>query len=79
MRRDADILVRDEPTASMDAAAEAEVFQRFRELSAQKMGVAISHRISTVRRADEIVVLEGDRVVERGSHEVLRELNGRSA
>ena len=71
MRRDADILVLDEPTASMDAEAEAEVFKRFRSLSDSRMGIVISHRFSTVRMADEIVVLEDGRVTEQGSHDEL--------
>lgn len=79
MRRDADILVLDEPTASMDAEAEAEVFQRFRNLAEDRMGIVISHRFSTVRMADEIVVLNGGQIVERGSHEQLMHLNGRYA
>ena len=58
MREDADILVLDEPTAAMDAEAEAEVFQRFRNLAESRMGIVISHRFSTVRMADQIVVLE---------------------
>ncbi|MET0387166.1 MAG: ABC transporter ATP-binding protein, partial [Polyangiales bacterium] len=57
MREGADILVLDEPTAAMDAEAEAEIFQRFRALSDQRMGIVISHRFSTVRMADQIVVL----------------------
>lgn len=79
MRRDADILVLDEPTASMDAEAEAEVFQRFRALSKQRMGIVISHRFSTVRMADEIVVLNQGQIVERGSHEELIVLGARYA
>ena len=58
MRESADILVLDEPTASMDAEAEAEVFQRFRELADDQMAIVISHRFSTVRMADQIVVLD---------------------
>ncbi|MEN9577622.1 MAG: hypothetical protein RJA70_631 [Pseudomonadota bacterium] len=79
MREGADILVLDEPTASMDAEAEAEIFQRFRNLSSKRMGIVISHRFSTVRMADEIVVLDGGRIVERGSHDVLMQLNQRYA
>src|SRR5262249_21488474 len=56
MRENADILVLDEPTSAMDAAAEAEVFARFRSLSENRMGIVISHRFSTVRMADDIVV-----------------------
>ncbi|HEX2677735.1 MAG TPA: ABC transporter ATP-binding protein [Polyangiales bacterium] len=79
MREAADILVLDEPTAAMDAEAEAEVFQRFRNLADNRMGIVISHRFSTVRMADQIVVLEQGAVVEQGSHEQLMAKNGRYA
>jgi len=79
MREDADILVLDEPTSAMDAEAEAEVFQRFRALSAERMGIVISHRFSTVRMADQIVVLADGTIVEQGSHEELMQKNGRYA
>ena len=79
MRERADILVLDEPTASMDAGAEARIFERFRELAADRMAILISHRFSTVRMADEIVVLDDGRIVEQGSHETLMELGGRYA
>jgi ATP-binding cassette subfamily B protein len=79
MREHADIMVLDEPTAAMDAEAEAEVFQRFRGLSETRMGIVISHRFSTVRMADHIIVLERGRVVEHGSHAELMQLQGRYA
>jgi ABC-type multidrug transport system fused ATPase/permease subunit len=79
MREEADILVLDEPTAAMDAEAEAEVFDRFRSLSRDRMGIVISHRFSTVRMADQIVVIERGRVVEHGSHDDLMALDGRYA
>jgi ATP-binding cassette, subfamily B, bacterial len=79
MRRDADILVLDEPTASMDAEAELRIFERFREMTRDQIAVLISHRFSTVRMADEIVVLAGGRIVERGSHAKLVQDDGHYA
>ena len=79
MRENADILVLDEPTSAMDAEAEAEVFARFRALSENRMGIVISHRFSTVRMADEIVVLDSGAVIEQGTHAALMAKNGRYA
>jgi len=66
--RDADLLILDEPTAALDARSEFEVFERFKELSAGKTAVLISHRFSTVRMADRILVLDGGRIEEVGTH-----------
>jgi ATP-binding cassette subfamily B protein len=76
MRSDADILVLDEPTAAMDAAAEAEVFEHFRSLMGKRIAIVISHRFSTVRMADQIVVLDDGHVAERGNHESLMQDDG---
>jgi ATP-binding cassette subfamily B protein len=77
--REAQILILDEPTAALDARSEYEVFQRFAELTAGKMALFISHRFSTVRMADRIVVLENGRIAEDGNHEQLTRLGGRYA
>jgi len=77
--RDAQLLILDEPTASLDARSELEVFERFAELTQGKMALLISHRFSTVRMADRIVVLEGGHLVEEGSHGQLMALGGRYA
>jgi ATP-binding cassette subfamily B protein len=71
MRCSADLLILDEPTAALDARAEAALYERFRALLGGRMGLLISHRFSTVRMADRILVLEGGRIVEEGSHEEL--------
>ena len=77
--RNAQLLVLDEPTAALDARSEFQVFQRFSELTAGKMALFISHRFSTVRMADRIVVIEGGSIAEDGSHEQLTHLGGRYA
>jgi ATP-binding cassette subfamily B protein len=77
--RDAQLLILDEPTAALDARSEFEVFERFAELTYGKMALLISHRFSTVKMADRIVVLEGGQLVEEGSHAQLMALGGRYA
>ena len=77
--RDAQVLVLDEPTSALDARSEYEVFKRFAELTAGKMALFISHRFSTVRMADRIVVLEKGQIAEEGDHETLTSLGGRYA
>jgi ATP-binding cassette subfamily B protein len=77
--RDAQLLVLDEPTAALDARSEYQVFQRFAELTAGKMALFISHRFSTVRMADRIVVLENGNIAEEGTHEKLTRMGGRYA
>jgi len=79
MRSDADILVLDEPTASMDAASEAAVFEHFRKMSDNKMTILISHRFSTVRAADQIIVIHEGSILERGDHESLMADDGQYA
>jgi ATP-binding cassette subfamily B protein len=79
MREQADILILDEPTAALDAEAEAVVYQRFRELAAGRTTILISHRFPTVRGANRIVVLEQGQVAESGNHEQLMALGGRYA
>src|ERR1700723_3143717 len=74
--RDAQLLVLDEPTAALDARSELEVFERFAELTTGKMALLISHRFSTVRMADRIVVLSGGRLIEEGNHQQLMAKNG---
>ena len=79
MRAGADILVLDEPTAAMDARAEAQIFEQFRELAQERMVILISHRFSTVRRADQILVIQGGEILERGTHDELMRLGGHYA
>ncbi len=77
--RDAQLLILDEPTATFDARAEYEVFQRFAELTRDRMAVLISHRFSTVRMADRILVLADGEIMEQGTHKDLVALGGRYA
>ena len=79
MRSQADILVLDEPTAAMDAGAEAQIFEHFRTLTRQRIAILISHRFSTVRMADQIVVIKNGRVIEHGNHAELMQLDGHYA
>ena len=79
MRKQADILVLDEPTSAMDAEAEARIFDHFREATQKQMAILISHRFSTVRMADQIVVLAKGKMIESGSHEELMQQNGHYA
>jgi ATP-binding cassette subfamily B protein len=79
MRSDADILVLDEPTAAMDSASEAAIFDHFRSESQNKMTILISHRFSTVRVADQIIVIHKGEILEQGNHESLLKMNGQYA
>ena len=79
MRSKADILILDEPTAAIDARAEAEIFEHFNDLTDNRISIIISHRFSTVRRADHIIVLEQAEVLEQGSHQQLLEMDGQYA
>lgn len=75
--RDAPVLILDEPTAALDAEAEAKLFQAYRELTRGKTSLLITHRLNTVRMADRILVLEGGRIIEDGSHQELLRKGGR--
>ena len=77
--RDAQLLILDEPTSSLDVQSEHDVFQRFRELTTGKMTILISHRFTTVRMAHRIIVIEDGKVIEQGSHEELLHLRGHYA
>lgn len=79
MRSQADILVLDEPTSAIDAQAEFEIFNHFRSITQNQMVLLISHRFSTVRMADKILVIENGEVIEQGTHEELLQLGGRYA
>jgi len=74
--RDAPILILDEPTSAIDAKAEYEIFQNVQELQKDKTVLIISHRFSTVRHADRIIVLNQGKIIEEGSHEVLMKKKG---
>ncbi len=79
MRSDADILILDEPTAAMDAEAEMKIFDRFHALTQDRLVILISHRFSTVRMADKIIVMAGGEIIEQGSHDRLLQAGGRYA
>lgn len=79
MRTQADILVLDEPTSAMDAEAEASIFEHFRNITQNQMVILISHRFSTVRMADRIVVIANGEITEQGSHQALLDAGGRYA
>jgi len=79
MRADADILVLDEPTAAMDAETEAEIFEHFRAMTEAKIVILISHRFATVRRADQIVVMDHGKIIEQGDHASLIAVGGQYA
>ncbi len=76
---DAQVLILDEPTAALDAQAEYDMFNRFREMTHGKTNLLISHRFSTVKMADHILVLDSEKIIEQGSHAELIKLNGEYA
>ena len=75
--REAQLLILDEPTSSLDVQSEHEVFERFRDLTTDKMAILISHRFTTVRMADNIIVIDDGKIIEQGTHEALVALGGR--
>ena len=75
--REAQMLILDEPTSSLDVQSEHEIFESFRDLTAGKMAVLISHRFTTVRMASNIIVIDDGKVIEQGTHEALMKLGGR--
>ena len=79
MRSEADILVLDEPTSAIDAGAEAQIFEHFRTLTKDRIAILISHRFSTVRMADQIIVIKNGRIIEHGNHAQLMQINGQYA
>lgn len=77
--KDAPIVVLDEPTAALDSIAEAELYQKYNEMTKGKSSVYISHRLASTRFCDRIILIENSRIAEEGSHETLMEQGGRYA